>query len=717
MAHELVAEQITPAETAPVADATGSPEELLKLKNRSEDYHKINAIAHRKWTHGFLPPALTWHRAFWIRDIHERRPDSCPKDDNDRIAWEKNAKDYVKYKIDEVIVEFYRSVRDANLSPRLHPCINQRLILFHRVVDANSLQNVPIDKLTKRERDLYEDDGRVVTLHFTLHQMAMTVRIELRTEYFCVSTFAKFSENAADPNHWSKIEYDGFADKYRSLREQYALHDKEDVTATDRAKCALLNQYFHVEFWNQFIFDPCVKPSTLSVFKNHIFKNVFADFRGLIVSNETCERDMDDLEAPEKLDWGYKFSRFTRRMLSRTEKYECTAGYLLDGRILHMSTLAPQDPSRPDEEIIPLEYVLFVQKSLAKDRFAKGVNLWQLGRVVDRLHTLGTVRIAALKYFSSLIEVGAALGRFDPFVETAREEIRKYSDVFENKITELCDKAHVEFNRITENFNAGTNTTSGIMYRIDRSNYYSNQFLKNVGVLRIRPLEGYLNYERFVLRRLGPAYEFIGRLGKRFERAATALSSLDQYYLSVQAKNLSARAVRLGQDGNSINNSIRQIQDWGEFALLVALVPYYVAHLALNIIQERFEPYVTTAIWGVFASLGFYRKFGLSKGFYCVALFSFLFLATNIVGWFPKGELLFRFADPRGESVVAVKEANEELKRELEAAKSELLELQNQARREQALFHDEEKHLQDEQLSLQRELVQQSRHARRGGNR
>jgi hypothetical protein len=69
------------------------------------------------------------------------------------------------------------------------------------------------------------------------------------------------------------------------------------------------------------------------------------------------------------------------------------------------------------------------------------------------------------------------------------------------------------------------------------------------------------------------------------------------------------RATTIDEETNSIQADIQAIQEWGEFALLSALVPYYVMHLLDLIITEKYVPVLTSSVWSVFGALALYRKF------------------------------------------------------------------------------------------------------------
>ena len=247
---------------------------------------------------------------------------------------------------------------------------------------------------------------------------------------------------------------------------------------------------------------------------------------------------------------------------------------------------------------------------------------------------LGTLRLCALKDVNLLHNAGRDLGRLDQSTQAAREAIASKKNQLtaskkdqpnalkegaaalrgdqtiasdENRAMELIQDAHVMLNGITGKFL--TVTGSGLLYRIERSRYYVKQFNDTVKLLRIRRLEGDQPYNQFIERRLGSEFDFIDRLGIRYERAMRNMVTLDQNYLAITQNALVEKANRIDEETNSIQSDIHTIQEWGEFALLAALVPYYVMHLLDLIIKEKYVPVLTASVWTVFGVIALYRKF------------------------------------------------------------------------------------------------------------
>ena len=171
------------------------------------------------------------------------------------------------------------------------------------------------------------------------------------------------------------------------------------------------------------------------------------------------------------------------------------------------------------------------------------------------------------------------------------------TEVTDEEVMDLIGVAHKRLNDIAGKFLEDTG--SGLLYRIERSRYYVKQFYENVELLRIHRLEGDQPYHQFIKRRLGSEFDFIDRLGIRYERATRNMVTLDQNYLSMKA--------------NKIDEDIHKIQKWGEVVLLAVLVPYYITHLVVLIFGEEFAPVVAANIWMLFIAIAFANFFKIGN--------------------------------------------------------------------------------------------------------
>jgi hypothetical protein len=360
--------------------------------------------------------------------------------------------------------------------------------------------------------------------------------------------------------------------------------------------------------------------------KDEIFKQVFADFRGLIASDQAVEFADDGFFKGDKPPtWGQKAKEKFLPLIQHRDpveqtEYECVMNYMLDGRAFYMSTLGPQAPS-PAKQRTPVEFIVYAHQCYNDTTV---VNKWQLGRLVSQLLLLGTLRLSALKDIKSLHKAGQLLEQLDEITRAARDAIalaeveasaskanrgsiskrdQPAGPSVEEAMIEFLFRAHKKLNDVTGNFLDATG--SGLTFRIERSRYYVKQFEDNVEMLRIKRVEGDQPYDLFIKRRLGSEFDFIDRLGIRYERAVRTMETLDQD----RSRGLQ---MEISGETNSIQSDIQTIQAGGEAILLAFLVPYYVSHLLVLIFGEgaSYIPIMTVNVWliGFAVAIGRYSK-------------------------------------------------------------------------------------------------------------
>jgi hypothetical protein len=476
-----------------------------------------------------------------------------------------------------------------------------------------------------------------VSLQFVWKELEVTIRFEVRTEYFTVSTFVEFDRTREIKGAYRDR---GLSDAIAKITGYLGSDASGEGVATQ------INQYCFHDFWKMYEKELLSDKRLSEITNDDIFKNIFADFRGFVAPDHAAAFPDDGFfEGDKPARWGLDAKRkllplIEHRNKAEHKRYECAVNYLLDGRALYMSTLGPQfvtsltsgqsDPSEPKDgqaqEIdarIPVEFIVYARQRYGDKTV---VNKWQLGRLVNQILLLGTVRLCALKDLRALHESGQQLGQLDRCTQAARDAIAKTEsvakkaagqnspqnqlaasddkkagitgpkagdaetrkDADDKDVMELIGEAHETLNKITGDFLK--EATTGLSYRIERSRYYVKQFDENVKLLRIKRLEGDQPYDEFIRRRLGSEFDFIDRLGIRYERATANVVSLDQNYLAITQNDLVKQA-------NQIDEDIHDIQKYGELFLLAALVPYYVTHLLVLIFGEELAPVIAGNVW------------------------------------------------------------------------------------------------------------------------
>ena len=549
----------------------------------SDDYHELNAGANRNSPENLHAPTLTWHLAFWIKKA------SLPEQSH--VAD-------VKTILDTFLLTLFRalqaddtgSITDVHLSP----CISRILLLFNKAADESSLVQIPHANLTIRQNDILTSSSRAVSIRFKWHELCLTIRCEMHTEYFSVTTFAAVEKARVAP-------FSNLNELNATITEALSYFTHETPEKTGAVVCKL-NKYFFRTFWDSYSDHVLGCPDVADILKNDIFKHVFADFRGIVFSDEAVDLyDKDFFSENKPPSWGRAAKTTFLPLLNiptastRRRQYECSVSYMLDGRALYMSALAPQLPDAPDDERIPLEFIVYVHQRVDNAK-NPSVNKWELGRLVNQLHLLGTLRLAALKDLKLLRVAETTLSALDQFVQNTPVSVERDHD----KAMDFIQTAHDNFNKISADFLK--DARCGLTYRVARSRYYVAQFRSNVKILQIMQLDGDQPYDQFVERRLGAEFDFIDSLGRRYDSATSTMLFLYESYLSIQTNKIDEDTKRIDQD-------IRNIQRYGELALLAALVPYYVIHLLSLVVHEKYVPKITIILWSLFVVYAVYKFF------------------------------------------------------------------------------------------------------------
>ena len=596
----------------------------------SIDYHELNAGAHRNSPKNISAPALTWHLAFWIRS-----KSSGERGDPDLISK-------LRRKIDDFFVSVYKCVKESDPDAQIFPTLTDAqngvaaprkyLLLFETALDRDSFKPIDETTLPDRHKDIFRSQFRSIAVKFLWKGLNISMRCEMHTEYVTLTTVAELRENIFSQVTQSEIpkeiEYSTdtvINSKFILMKNYLSEPEKHQQEAMD------LRDYFFREFWRS-LENYLRSLHLVAPFLNaEAFTDVFADFRGIILS-EKVRRFSDEnyqFEESKLLHWGQDAKSILLPVLKvpkqyRARNYECTINYMLGGRALYLSSLAPQIPEAPLVERIPVEYIVYAHQHIEDGAIV--VNKRQLGRLISHIHICGTLRLAALRDVKMLHMVGSMVSKLDEVMQEARDSIAASQGAAMDKIRE----AHTRLNDITRLFL--DETKSGLAYRIERSRYYVSRFAKNVEFLRIRRLEGNQPYHQFVEKRLGAEFDFIHRLGLRFERTIQNMTALDQNYLAMSSAQIAERTYatqgkieKIAEKSIETAGRIESIQEWGEFALIGVLVPYYITHLLDFFVSCRLMPWAAVGVWGgliawAFAKIS--RRIGVSKwaGAWAVAL-------------------------------------------------------------------------------------------------
>jgi hypothetical protein len=221
--------------------------------------------------------------------------------------------------------------------------------------------------------------------------------------------------------------------------------------------------------------------------------------------------------------------------------------------------LQEEEPGFDDAASQALRY-LFLTKGPPNTR--------QIGKIVERINALGTMRHYALKDWFTLRNAGKHVrmrgqeldriirdwtdGRayidykFNNLYGSSRLSIGKvkraeiahdFRDEWIARYTRDIEARLLGIGAALDKIGAGT--TGGIHYRISRSRYYVREFMVLLQTLRVENIDSWLSYEQFVRRGLSPAFAYIDSLGDRLDALRRRLQAVIE---GIQTSALVAQA-------------------------------------------------------------------------------------------------------------------------------------------------------------------------------
>jgi hypothetical protein len=589
-------------------------------------YGEINNGAHHKPADLVGAPALVWHQAFW------------------------------------------NSKHDARGRTRRTRTIKAFLGRLYRHLKENVDRSMP--PLDEEIEVLDDDRVRSITYSFKWFGVRTKIRTEIHTEYVSITTFIDASldtigNHRADKISMRKTEYGKIEDNFVDF-VKYA--NPASRIRAPKAPLEDVQHYLYFGVWHQFSIDIFQHIKYLTVRDHNIDTQgrvpiglKFADFRSVVTcepypapgSKERRDEEAAEVREPnfittplERLSHQLPFYRseeddrakweragiptplWARRRLNAVWPFlklaskgtgsgpggepppaapplagrtEFTVSRLLDGRVLYATALGPQPkPGKPGNE----QPLLFYMHSVTQCPR-------QIGRLLDRLCSLGTLRLAAIVALPSLKRVSQEIWSVDQIaretrgylhkliqlVGTGEKDNKSRGDLNKNILDGLEDihskmarLSAGKFNLRPKEFDPNLEIgDASIEYRLVRSTYYERQFSDQLRSLRIQRLEGYQPYDEFVRRRLQSAFNFIRGVNTRIEQIKGEWRSLDQLYLTTSVTlltdainkqqesigSLQKRGLRVQRRTEKIQTDVGVIQIWGEAILIGILVPYY----------------------------------------------------------------------------------------------------------------------------------------------
>jgi hypothetical protein len=173
----------------------------------------------------------------------------------------------------------------------------------------------------------------------------------------------------------------------------------------------------------------------------------------------------------------------------------------------------------------------------------------QIGRIVERINAMGTLRLVALRDWTIIRDASTQLQlrglELDTIMKRWSEGSRRIRDEFERK-TRRCplredrygDRRDEELQKLATDVekdliylgaaldNIGLTARHGLHFRINRSRYYVDEFDTLLKSLHVGNIDTWVAYDQFVSRGLKPAFDFIDGVGTRLLGLRTRLQSV-----------------------------------------------------------------------------------------------------------------------------------------------------------------------------------------------
>ncbi|MGO9485762.1 MAG: DUF3422 family protein [Rhodomicrobium sp.] len=359
---------------------------------------------------------------------------------------------------------------------------------------------------------------------------------------------------------------------------------------------------------------------------------VFTDQRGLVMDTaglteaasyvgRFVNNDGRDPAKPDEANAVIKaYWPFMRRVTPALDNREVIACGMMNWRALYISSLGSLNEYNPldeggsitadikgghlreltenfkEDELAPVRYLLLTKGAPHKR---------QIGRLVERICTMATIRFYALKDWQILqnasIHVRIRGQELDQIIRDWTEG-RTYIDLTHSKDLkkmpsrrrfsehDIRDEWIGEYTRDIESRllsigaaldQIGAKAAGGLHYRINISRYYVNEFHVLLRTLRVGAIDSWMPYNRFVERGLNPAFGFIDSLGQRLDSLRRRLQAVTD---GIQTSALVAQSSATRENTMELKKIALSVKKLTFFGALVGIgsFSYYASRIAYD---------------------------------------------------------------------------------------------------------------------------------------
>jgi hypothetical protein len=585
----------------------------LSATKFDEQYHAVNLGLHRRTASRFGTPALVWHRYYWIPD------------DLDVEVWHEQIGRFLS-KFFLGLQELKHLYKESELT-----CPNydgSNLYTFQRFWNLGAIEsvkgarelrgkNLESEPVDQQHRSSLQN---VFACDLLIPDVKFLFRATLQTEYWTTELIADFSRSESVTNErFPELckAFDALSASMANVTERY--NQRPTARKTSRANLEKLTDTVtaavdsdivlgYKNFCRRILLERADISEDDSCYAGVLNGKVFGDFVGIVFGlnavgeAQSTERNghkvrpllapvsyggpgqrvaipdrnpnqasLTNSEASRLLDAMWPFIKKVQRA-SRTQrgnrseyattKPEYTASLFQRGQFLYVSALGRSvaaDNVAACEEPYPAVYTAVCVHS----------NRWQLGRVIDKIHEIGALRLAAVRDFDRILEAGRSLNDAREKISSANPDIRAIKDTL--------DKIEV-----------GTGRRDGLQNRLERGRYYIERFRKLAESLEVQRIEGFQPYPQFVERRLADKFSTVEYVGRIYHQTGKAFRSLTNIELQ-----------------NTISKQIDGTTDLLEAAEKISVIPltYYLGSMIVHICDKIpvFERFYVESRLGTFA--------------------------------------------------------------------------------------------------------------------
>ncbi|MCR9139825.1 MAG: DUF3422 family protein [Alphaproteobacteria bacterium] len=482
------------------------------LKYRySDQYSRMGGEAHKRGAFAVGAPALSWHLGLFAKRANAPDGNQLGHSPTTQIY-----RDVISNgEILQIAEEFFSTVLDS--------------------VDIDITKPKQVDALRETKEGSKGEGPK--TAFFSFDDILTKFVVTPHSDHFTITTIVDLSKpgyDPADPNSermlFLKSDDGSFRRKLVSNYETYAEFANPDELESavpnahaHQAKCFLQD---HV--WD-YISKHLLRSTKLFAHSDRLARNaycleVFADFRGVVVNcadifgvfpTERKKQPSNLVGSSGIFGDKDKQSQGLRSLFplmdlgDRKFKYkELVACTIFRNRAVYLSPLgaAPVHSGAKDGET-PMRPLYFGVATCENNR-------WQIGRIIHRLNSLGTLRLIALRDYEKLQEASDNIR----IVGEKLDELFLTRDDTALDDEEIIDEEQFQLATLKREIDEiGRDITGHLPYRVSRSRYRTEQFKQQLADLHVGRIEAWQPYDEFVKRRLYPAFDFIDRVGERYK--------------------------------------------------------------------------------------------------------------------------------------------------------------------------------------------------------